>query len=140
MARWTKPTVDTKFHIDFQWWEKRNQDFRLDLHAQLCEECRAKYPSHKETQMVDWVDSETAEVRRVDALWQSLMTCCRDKPGFITEHTALTTSVFRSFLANGNVPLSPKELYEALGRRTPELILRTIGGRRVYHGIRPVKP
>lgn len=138
MAKWIKPTVDTKFHIDFGWWEKQRRDFRLELHSQLCEECRAKYPNHKEAQLVDWVDAETAEVRRVDALWQSLMTCCRGKPDYITEHTPLATAVFRVFLANGNAPLSPRELHQALGRRTPELILQTIGGPRVYHGVRPV--
>lgn len=139
MVRWIKPTVDTKFHIDFRWWERRNQDFRLDLYAQLCEECRGKYPSHKETQLVDWVDPDTAEVQRVDALWQSLMTCCRQKPDYITEYTPLTTAVFRVFLSNGNTPLTPKELHQILGRRTPELILATIGGQQVYHGIRPVQ-
>lgn len=138
MAKWIKPTLDTKFHIDFGWWEKQKRDFRLELYDQLCEECRAKYPNHTEAQLVDWVDPETAEVRRVDALWQSLMTCCRGKPDYIHEHTPLATAVFRIFLANGNTPLSPRELHQILGRRTPELILQTIGGPRVYHGVRPV--
>ncbi|NLE77019.1 MAG: hypothetical protein GX605_09770 [Chloroflexi bacterium] len=137
MSNWAKPSVDTKFQIDFDWWKKRNLNFRLDLYGQMCEECRAKYPDYKETQLVDWVDPETAEVRQVDALWQSLMTCCRNKPDYIADHTPLATAVFRVFLANGNTPLSPRELHEALGRRTPELILKTIGGRQVYLGIRP---
>lgn len=139
MARWIKPTLDTKFHIDFGWWEKEHRDFRLELYGQLCEECRVKYPSHKETQLVDWVDPDTAEVQRVDALWQSLMTCCREKPDYINEHTPLATAIFRIFLANGNTPLTPRELHEVLGRRTPEVILRTIGGPRIYHGVRPVE-
>ena len=138
MAKWMKPTVDTKFHLDFEWWDRRNLDFRLELRSQLCEACRSQYPDHKNTQLIDWVDPDTARVERVDPLWQSLEICCRDQADYISEYTPLTTAVFRTFLANGNTPLSPKELHEQLGRRTPRLILSTIGGRRVYHGIRPV--
>ena len=51
-------------------------------------------------------------------------------------HTTLVDAVFRYFLANGNVPMTPVELAAHLGR-PPELILRTLSGERIYRGLRP---
>jgi len=48
-------------------------------------------------------------------------------------------AIFRVFLANGNEPLSSVELHQILGRRSPEVILRTLAGRKIYKGIRPVR-
>jgi hypothetical protein len=138
MARWIRPTVETKFHIDFDWWEEKERNFRLHLLSHLCSECQSRYKDHRETDLVDWVDADTAEVTRVDGLWHSLRICCSQRPEYIDELTPLTTAVFRTFLANGNEPLSPVELQERL-RRPADTILRTIGGVRVYHGIKPVK-
>jgi hypothetical protein len=138
MPKWIKPRLDTKFHIDFDWWEQKGLNFRIHLLSHLCDDCRGAYSSHQQTELVDWIDPDTAEVTRVDGLWHSLRTCCSNKPGYISESTPLTTAVFRVFLANGNEPLSPEELHERLGFRTPQTILRAIGGLKVYNGIKPV--
>ncbi|MCK4450039.1 MAG: hypothetical protein KAX26_05565 [Anaerolineae bacterium] len=138
MVRWIKPDLETKFHIDSDWWEREGRDLRVYLQSHLCSECKAIYTNHRGSAEVDWIDPDTAEVTRVDALWQSLRTHCSQRPDFITENTPLTDAVFRAFLANGNQPLSATELHEILGRRTPKTILRTLGGRRVYKGIKPV--
>ncbi|MDY7040026.1 MAG: hypothetical protein SVX38_04105 [Chloroflexota bacterium] len=140
MAKWIKPDIKTKFHIDFDWWEKEDRSLRVFLHSQLCPECRAVYTTHKDTELIDWVDSETAEVRQVDGLWHALRTHCSSLPGYIDERTPLTTAIFRVFLANDNAPLSPVELHELIGKRNPEVILRTIAGKQVYRGIKPVEP
>ena len=138
MARWMRPTVETKFHIDFDWWDEKERNFRLHLLSHLCSECQSRYKDHREAELIDWVDADTAEVTRVDGLWHSLRTCCSQKPDYIDELTPMTTAVFRTFLANGNDPLSPLELQDRL-RRPADTILRTIGGLRVYHGIKPVR-
>ena len=138
MVRWTKPDLETKFHIDFDWWEREGRDLRVYLQSHLCPECKVTYSNHRGSGEVDWIDPDTAEVTRVDALWQSLRTHCSQRPDFITENIPLTDAVFRVFLANGNAPLSPIELHEILGRYTSEVILRTLGGQRIYQGIRPV--
>ena len=138
MVRWIKPDLETKFHIDFDWWEREGRDLRVYLQSHLCPECKVIYTNHRGSEEVDWIDPDTAEVTRVDALWQSLRTHCSQRPDFITENTPLTDAVFRAFLANGNAPLSAIELHEILGRRTAETILRTLGGRKIYKGIRPV--
>jgi hypothetical protein len=138
MARWIKPNLETKFHIDFDWWEREGRDLRVYLQSHLCSECRVVYTNHRGNAQVDWIDPDTAEVTRVDALWQSLRTHCSQRPDFITENTPLTDAVFRVFLANGNKPLSAIELHEILNRYTPMTILRTLGGHQIYKGIRPV--
>ena len=137
MVRWIKPNLETKFHIDSDWWEREGRDLRVYLQSHLCSECKVIYTNHRGSEEVDWIDPDTAEVTRVDALWQSLRTHCSQRPDFITENTPLTDAVFRAFLANGNAPLSAIELHEILGRRTAKTILRTLGGRKIYKGIRP---
>jgi hypothetical protein len=137
MAKWVRPTIDTKFAIDFGWWEEQGRNFRVSLLSHLCVECQDRYRTYQEADLVDWIDADTAEVTQVDGLWHSLRTCCSQKPEYRDEHTPLTTAVFRTFLANGNEPLTPSELAEEL-HRPADTILRTIGGFRVYHGIKPV--
>jgi hypothetical protein len=136
MNRWVKPTVETKFHIDFDWWEEKGRNFRIYLLSHLCSECQDRYKDYQEADLVDWIDSDTGEVAQVDGLWHSLRICCSLKPDYINEHTPLTTAVFRTFLSNGNEPLSPVQLQDRL-HRPAETILRTIGGVRVYNGIKP---
>ena len=137
MARYVKPTLDTKFHIDLYWWEEKGRNLRVHLQAQLCPECRAKHAGSPPEE-IDWVSLETGEVRRVDMLWYVIRTHCSQQPDYISEQTPLTTAVFRIFIANDNTPLTPSGLHQVLGRRSPSLILRTIGGHQVFMGVRPV--
>ena len=137
MAKWVKPTLETKFHIDFDWWRETGRNFRVHLLNHLCDECQPRYKSYEDAELIDWIDEATAEVTQVDGLWHSLRVCCSLKPDYISELTPIATAVFRTFLANGNEPLSPIELQARLGRPA-ETILRTIGGLRVYNGIKPV--
>ncbi len=138
MGKWIRPDVNTKFHIDLDWWAKEGRNLRVFLHSQLCSECQAVYTTHKGTELIDWVDPDTAEVRQVDGLWHTLRTHCSLLPDYINERTPLTTAVFRVFLANGNTPLSPVELSGIIGRQRPDVILRTISGKQIYEGIKPV--
>jgi hypothetical protein len=132
-----RPTTDTKFHIDYGWWEESGRDFRLYLRDQLCEECRERFADHQNTENVDWVDPETAEVHRTDALRECLRTRCANDPDYINDRLPLTSACFRVFLANNNTPLSPSELHDLLPWKSPEAILRTLAGDSVYLGLRP---
>jgi hypothetical protein len=138
MARWTKPTVDTKFHIDQAWWEESGRNYRLYLREQLCDECRQRFSSHRETETVDWVNPETGEVTEADALMQCLRNECVNKPDFISERVPLTSAIFRVLLVNDNRPMSAQELHEVIAWKQPETILQTIAGPRIYLGIRPI--
>jgi hypothetical protein len=136
MSRRVKPTLDTKFHIDYSWWEREDRELRTYLISHLLPEQRTQFENNQETGLIDWVDPESAEVRRVDALQQALAKAAQD-PQYITDHTTLVDAVFRAFLANGNKPLSPNELGRLLNR-PPATILRTLSGAQVYKGIRPL--
>jgi hypothetical protein len=137
MARWVRPTLDTKFSIDFGWWEDNNRDVRVYLHQHLCEACREIYPSHLGSETVDWIDPDTAEVQAVDGLWHCLRTHCSLEPDYVTDATPLANAAFRIFLANGNVPLTAVELAAEINQPA-EKILRVLGRGRVYEGIKPV--
>jgi len=130
-----KPTLDTKFHIDYDWWKREGRDLRVYLLSHLSAEQRERFTEHRDTEEVDWVDPVTAEVRKVDALQRALREASQ-RPDFITAHTSLVDAVFRVFLANDNTPLTPVELSERIGR-PPMTILRTLAGKTVYKGIRP---
>jgi hypothetical protein len=131
-------TVDTKFHIDLTWWEKQHRDIRVLMRDLLCAECRENVGNLLEPKIVDVVDPDTAEVTRVDAIWEAIRACCSVRQDYITAETPLLDSVFRLFLANGNKPLSVQELYESLDKRPPETILRVLTKGQVYLGIKPV--
>jgi len=131
-----KPTLRTPFQIDFDWWMKHDNNWRVYLHDSLCPEHQNAYVDFKEGQAIDWIDPDTAEVQSVDGLQHVLITHCARQEGFLTEHTTLVDAVFRSLLANGNVPMTPVELGNHL-KRPPETILRTFSGPQVYKGIRP---
>ena len=134
-----RPTVETKFQIDFDWWEKSGKNFRLYLRDQLCDECRERFADHSNTENVDWVDPDTGEVHRTDALRECLRTRCANDPDFINERLPIASACFRIFLANNNAPMSPQELSQLILWRSPQEILRTLGGRQVYLGLRPVR-
>jgi hypothetical protein len=133
-----KPTEDTLFHIDFTWWSQHDREWKVHLRSLLSSEDQARF-SHiiDEDVLVDWVDPETAEIRKVDGLQHILITHTAQQEGFLEERTALVEAIFRLFLKNGNIPMPVTEMAEHLNR-DPKQILRTLSGVRVYRGIRPV--
>ncbi|MCL4487367.1 MAG: hypothetical protein M1132_12550 [Chloroflexi bacterium] len=139
MAPIVRPDIHTPFHIDFGWFEQNGRDLREEMYDALCEECRALYPSPAEKRLVDRVDPETAQVMRVDALWECLADHCGQKPGFITPATPLTTAIFRALLANENRPLTPEQLHRRIGKSNPNSILRVLMGAQIENGIVPAE-
>jgi len=133
-----RPTTDTKFHIDYDWWGKSGKNFRLYLRDQLCDECRERFSNHQNTENVDWVDPDTGEVHRTDALRECLRTRCANDPDYINERLSLVSACFRVFLANNNQPLSPNELHQLLPWASSETVLRTLSSGQVYLGLRPI--
>lgn len=133
-----KPTLDTPFHIDYDWWERQGLQISVELRAHLCQEHRLVFAEHYDTEKIDWIDEQTGEVTQIDGLQHVLQVHCSEQPGYINERLSLVDAVFRVFLANGNTPLSCKELGNAVGQ-PPDKILRTLAGHQVYKGIRPVQ-
>jgi hypothetical protein len=131
-----KPTIQTPFHIDFQWWKQNERDWHVFLRSLLCLEHQAAFANYEEGQLIDWIDPLTAEVKTVDGIEHALMSHCALQPDFVNERTALVEAVFRLFLVNGNSPMSAEDLSARLNRPA-DTILRTLAGPRVYRGLRP---
>lgn len=131
-----KPTLETPFSIDFDWWKQHDNNWRVFLYSYLCPSHQSSFANAQEDIQVDWVDPETAEVRMVDGLQHVLMTHCARQPEFLSGNSSLVDSVFRVLLAHGNEALTPIELSKAINRPA-DTILRTLSGMQVYRGIRP---
>ena len=137
MAEYLRRTLDTKFHIDFDWWHEQNRSLRIHLMSHLCPECQAEY-ADSPPQDIDWVDPSTGEVKQVDILWDVIRNCCSQRDDFIMPQTTLATAAFLTFVNNDNAPLTAVELHETLETKPAQIILRTLGGRQVFYGIKPV--
>lgn len=133
-----KPTLDTKYHVDYSWWERHGEDLRVYLLSHLLPEQRERLSQGGEQRVVDYIDPETGEVTRLDELDLAVRVAAQD-PNFINPHTSLVDSIFRVFLANNNQPMSPRELEAATGRPA-QVILKTLSGKQIYKGIRPYIP
>lgn len=139
--RFIKPALQTKFHIDFDWWERESHALRVYLMSHLCAEHQVAFAADAPLELLDRVDTETGEVVQIDSLQYTLGIHCAQQPEFLTPHLPLVDAVFRVFLANGNQPLSPEELAVAIQRpNQAQTILRTLAGnsQQVYKGLRPV--
>lgn len=130
-----KPTLDTRFHIDYEWWERSSEDLRTYLLSHLPHEQQERLSQSVEGRVVDYIHPETGEVFRVDELGLAIQEAAK-QPDFINPQVSMVDCVFRVFLVNGNIPQSPRELAERTGRPA-SLILKTLGGIRIYKGIRP---
>jgi hypothetical protein len=133
-----KPTLQTPFHIDFDWWQKNERDWHVYLRSLLCPEHQELFAEVRQGEMIDWIDPKNAEVKPVDGIQHTLMTHCARRPEFVTEQTAMVEAVFRLFLTNENMPMTAEELGSLLNR-PPATILRTLSGPRVYKGLRPLQ-
>ncbi|MBN2676591.1 MAG: hypothetical protein JXR32_00845 [Anaerolineaceae bacterium] len=133
-----KPTVDTPFHIDFDWWKQNDNDWKVYLMSCLCLSHQEVFTELNSDDMVDAIDPVTAEIHQVNAVQHALMNHCAKQDDFINEHTSLVDGVFRLFISNGNTPMTAIELSNII-HRPAEMIVRTLAGMKVYKGIRPCK-
>ncbi|MGC9400422.1 MAG: hypothetical protein ACP5HM_14975 [Anaerolineae bacterium] len=132
-----KPTIETPFHIDYGWWERRGLDINIELLSHLCAEHKEAYRGQKVGEQIDWIDWKTGEVRQVDGLQYIISVHCSKQPNYISGASTLVESIFRVFLSNGNEPLTPYQLSMQVGYQ-PEEILRVLSGPRAQKGLRPV--
>jgi hypothetical protein len=133
-----KPTLDTPFHIDFDWWKNNDRNWNVYLHSFLCETHQQLFSNEETSSTIDWVDPKTAEVIVVDGVQHILMEHCVKQPDFFQRQSTLVNLVFGIFLSNGNTPLSAKQLSSITGK-APATILLTFSGNQVYRGIRPIQ-
>ena len=130
-----KPGVDTKFAIDYDWWEQSRDDLEVYLLTHLSPEQQETLSQGDLREVYDYVDPQTGEVFQRDRLGLALSQSAQ-RDDLFPEHIGLIDSVFRALLISGNRPLNALELAEITGRDAAT-ILKTIGGLRIYRGIRP---
>ncbi len=139
LSRFIKPTMDTPFWIDMQWWEDQGLDFDVALFSHLCPEHQAAYRGRQLPKVIDWVDPRTGEVKPVPGLLHIIATHCSQQPGYVRQAPTMLEAIFRVFLQNGNQPLTARELAIRTGYPARQ-ILRVLSGRRVRKGLRPYTP
>ena len=133
-----KPSLETQFYIDYEWWETSRDDLNVYLMTHLTQEQRERLEGLNNKEVFDYIHPETGEVFQLDALGLAIQESAK-QDDFITDHIGLIDSVFRAFLVSDNRPLNAQELSDITGRDA-STILKTIGGMRVYRGIRPYQP
>jgi hypothetical protein len=139
LRAFVKPTIDTPFHIDYDWWDRRSLDISVEMRSHLCREHKEAFGrAFDADEKIDWIDKRTGEVQRVNGLQHVLHIHCSKQRDYINDDLPLVDAVFRVFLAQGNKPLTARELGSIIGR-SPERIVRTLGGRRTYKGILPAR-
>lgn len=130
-----RPTLDTKFYVDYSWWDKSNLDLNTYLFTRL--------PGGKnitidpEITEVDLVDMQTGEVKRVGGFQYMVQSYFRQLPEDFASRLSVVDAVFCVILANANQPITAREIAEQI-HRPADVVLRTIGGTTVYQGIRPI--
>lgn len=140
MVNLVRPDINTKFHVDYEWFAERGRDIRVLIQEQLCSECRPKFEDDPNRQDIDWVDPSTGEVTVVDGLTYRLRECCSQRDDYITPSTPLAAAIFRVLVADGDTPLSAAEISERIGKSNPKTMLRILLGNemRSHYGVRPI--
>ena len=132
----TQLTPDTKFYVDFAWWEKSDLDIKTYLYSRLpIEEDEAGMDLERE--LIDLVDMQTGQVRQVDGFQYIVQAYFRQMPKDFLRLTSMVDAVFCALLANANEPMTAQELAETV-ERPVDTVLKTLGGPRIYQGIRPI--
>lgn len=128
-------TADTKFYIDYSWWDEGHLDLRTYILSRLNigSDLGPELPAER----IDLVDSKTGEVRQVDAFQYLVRNYFSRHDDELSTQGSVVDAVFSVLLANGNEPMTAAELAERI-QRTPELITKTFGGSQIYNGIRPL--
>lgn len=131
-----KPTMETRFFVDADWWEKNKQDLNQHLIG-ICADLDFELTDDvAEDDLYDWINPATGQVSQVDGFLYRYLTNCGCHDDYLTDGLSLVESLFRALMGAGNQPMTPQELAEKTGRPATK-ILQTLSGRRTYKGIRP---
>lgn len=130
-----RPTAETLFYVDYEWWTKENLDIKTYIYSRLAVSDEVSFDL--DIDEVDLIDMRTGEVRKVDGFQYALQSYFRQLPDDFVAQTSLVDAVFCVLLGNANQPMTAIEIAEKLGR-DPNVIVRTVGGPRIYQGIRPI--
>lgn len=121
--------------IDFDWWEQSNLDLKAYLLSRFS--LGDETALEAEFDQVDLVDPQTGEVHQVDGFQYLIQAYFHRLPEDFIAHASLVDATFCVLLANANQPLSANEIAQRIDRQA-DVIVRTLGGAKIYQGIRPI--
>ncbi len=130
-----RTTPDTRFYIDFEWWDRSNLDLKTYLLTRFAMGDEGSLEA--EFDQVDLVDPNTGEVHQVDGFQYLIQAYFHRLPQDFVTQASLVDAAFCVILANANQPMSAREIASRVGR-PPEVVVRTLGGTTIYQGIRPI--
>ena len=78
-----KPTLETPFCVDFDWWQKNDNNWRISLRDMLCPEHQEAMAEMEEDHLIDWIDPKTGEVSELEGLQTLLINHCAKQEGFL---------------------------------------------------------
>lgn len=130
-----RTTPETKFFIDFEWWEESNLDLKTYLLSRFALDEESGFET--EFDKVDLVDPQTGEVHQVDGFQYLIRAYFHRLPDDFIAHASLVDAAFCVLLSNANQPMSAREIAKRIGRPA-DVVVRTLGGTKIYQGIRPI--
>lgn len=128
-------TADTRFYVDYEWWDESNIDLRTYLFTRLG--IGPDADSDSDTDEIDMIDPTTGEVRQVDGFQYMIQSYFAELPEDFFTQTSFVDAAFCVLLANANQPMTAKEI-AARVEKPVDMVIRTLGGSKVYQGIRPI--
>jgi hypothetical protein len=128
-------TEETRFYIDYDWWDQSNIDLKTYLSTRLGISLDADFASARDE--IDLVDPTTGEVRRVDSFQYMIQSYFTQLPDNFFTQTLFVDAVFCVLLANANQPMTARDI-AARVEKPVDMVIRTLGGPTIYQGIRPV--
>lgn len=128
-------TPDTRFYVDYTWWDESNLDLKTVLFSRL--NISQDLEISEGMEEIDLIDPQTGEVRRVDGFQYMIQTYFHQLPPDFLTKASLVDAAFCVLLANANQPMTGRELAERV-QRPIDMVIRTLGGPQIYQGIRPV--
>jgi hypothetical protein len=132
-----RPNENTRFHVDYAWFETQGVDVNVLIRKVLTPEQQERLDENAESVVFDYIDETTAMVHAENQVVHTIRTESAKDPAFISARTPVWEGAFRIFLLNGNQPLTALELSQLL-KRKPTEIVNQLGGRVIYNGVRPI--
>ena len=130
-----RATPDTRFYIDYDWWEKSDLDLKTYLLTRL--DIGEDINLEIDTNEVDLIDAATGEVTRVDGFQYVVQAYFSQVPDDFVTRTSLVDAVFCVLLANANKPMTATDIAKKV-KRPPSTIVKTMAGPTIYQGVRPI--
>ena len=133
-----RPTGDTPFQINWSWFERNNINAQSLVRNQLNYKWRQRFDNGLEIKEVDYINSETGEVFKMDNMREAILAECQWEPDYITRDMPLLQSILRLFLANNNQPMTVVEMARRLERHDSNAILNLLTASKIQNGITPI--